>query len=249
MLLSASRLFWQRFVLVACAIFLSKRDKPIFGAILLPAILVIFYVATRTSTSAYPIAKITLTILPFVIGLVFVALSRIAPINPGHAVGALMKLFCAGTVAGAAARSVGYYSEVLKNEGLLRYVRELHFLNVCRELAEIKEKRVLLFENDPLLSRWLWYYARNNGVYFDGRLISDSFAPPLAPFARVPDLANVDFVANPDRIVDLRATNVSCLTPVDDMQLSVKAKGTIRTQGPPFRSLRRWMTSNSARSI
>ena len=132
---------------------LSRRDKPIFGAILLPAFLVILYLATRTPPSSYPIAKITLTILPFVIGLVFVALSRVAAINPGHAIGVLMKLLCAVIVAGAAAGSVRYYSEVLNNEGLLRYVREPHFLNVCRELEEIKNKRVLLFENDPLLTR------------------------------------------------------------------------------------------------
>ena len=71
------------------AIFLSKRDKPIFGAILLPAFLVILYLATRTPPSSYPIAKITLTILPFVIGLVFVALSRVAAINQNHAIGVL----------------------------------------------------------------------------------------------------------------------------------------------------------------
>jgi len=199
------------------AIFLSKRDKPIFGAILLPALLVILYLATRTPPSSYPIAKITLTILPFMIGLVFVALSRVAAINPGHAIEVLTKLFCVITVAGAAAGSVRYYSEVLKNEGLLRYVREPHFLNVCRELEKITKKRVLLFENNQLLTRWLCYHARHNDVYFDGRFITDSSVPPFAPFARVPDLANVDFVATRDRIVDLRAPSISCLTLVDDL--------------------------------
>ena len=140
-------------LVLAGAIFLSRRDKPIFGAILLPAILVILYLATRTPPSSYPIAKITLTILPFVIGLVFVALSRVAAINPGHAIGVLMKLLCAVTVAAAAAGSVRYYSEVLNNEGLLRYVREPRFLNVCRELEKIKNKRVLVFETHPLLTR------------------------------------------------------------------------------------------------
>ena len=127
-------------LVLAGAIFLSKRDKPIFGVILLPALLVILYLATRTPSSPYPIAKITLTMLPFTIGLVFIALSRIAAINPGHAIGVLLKLLCAATVAGAAAGSVGYYSEVLKNEGLLRYVREPHFLNVCRELEGITKQ-------------------------------------------------------------------------------------------------------------
>ena len=204
-------------LVIAGAILLSKRDKPIFGAILLPALLVILYLATRTPPSSYPIAKITLTMLPFAIGLVFVALSRIAAINPGHAIGVLMKLFCAVTVTFAAAGSVQYYSEVLNNEGLLRCLREPHFLSVCRELEKITNKRVLLFENDPLLTRWLCYYARRNDVYLDGRFISDSSVPPFAPFAKVPDLANVDFIATRDRIVDLRAPAVSCLTLIDDL--------------------------------
>ena len=49
------------------------------------------------------------------------------------------------------------------------------------------------------------YHARHNDVYFDGRYISDSPLPQLAPFSTVPDLANVDFVATRDRIVDLKA--------------------------------------------
>jgi hypothetical protein len=198
-------------------IVLSKRDKPIFGTILLPALLVILYLATRTPPSSYPMAKITLTILPFVTGLVFVALSRVGAINPGHAVGVLVKLFCAVTLAGAAAGSVRYYSEVLSNKGLLRYVREPRFQNVCRELEETKNKRVLLFENDPLLTRWLCYHARHNDVYLDGRFISDSSIPPFAAFARVPDLANVDIVAIRHRLVDLKAPGVSCLTLIDDL--------------------------------
>jgi hypothetical protein len=205
------------FLVLTGAFLLSKRDKLIFCAVLLPAFLLILYLATRTPPSSYPIAKITLTILPFVIGLVFVALSRVAAINPSHAIGVLTKLLCAATVAGAAAGSVRYYSAVLSNEGLLRDVREPHFQNICRELEKITNKRVLLFENDPLVTRWLCYHARHNNVYLDGRFISDSSVPPFAPFAKVPDLADVDFVATRDRIVNPRAPGVSCLTLVDDL--------------------------------
>ena len=203
-------------LVVASAIFLSKRDKPIFGAILLPAIFVILYLATRIPPSYYPIAKITLTILPFVTGLVFVGLSRVAAINRGHTIGVLMKLLCAITVAGAAAGSVRYYSEVLNNKGFLTYVREPHFLNVCRELEEISNKRVFVFETNPLLTSWLCYHARHNDVYFDGRLISDSPVPPGLPFSKVPDVATLDFVATRDRLVDLREPSLSCVTSVDD---------------------------------
>jgi hypothetical protein len=201
---------------LAGVIFLSKRDRLIFGAILLPIILVILYLAARTPPSRYPIAKITLTILPFVIGLMFVALSRVAANNQGRPIGVLKKLFCAFIVAAAAAGSVQYYTKVLKNEGLLSDVREARFQNVCRELEEIKNKRVLVFETHPLLTPWLCYHARHNDVYFENRSISDSPVPQFALFSKVPDLANVDFVVTRDRIVDLRALRVSSLTSVDD---------------------------------
>jgi hypothetical protein len=179
-------------LLFAGAIFLSRRDRLIFAAILLPAILVILYLATRSAPSYYPIAKIALTILPFVIGLVFLPLSRLAANNQGRPIGALMHLLCATIVAGTAAGSVRYYSEVLNDGGLLRIFREPRFLSVCRELEEMKNKRVFVFETHPLLTAWLCYHARHNDVYFDGRSISDSPVAPGLPFSRVPEFENVD---------------------------------------------------------
>jgi hypothetical protein len=204
-------------LLLAGAIFLSKRDKPIFGVILLPCILVILYFATRTPPPSYPIGKIVLTILPLVIGLVLIALSRAAAINQHRPAGVLIKLVTVTIVTTAAAGSVRYYCEVLNNEALLRYLREPRFSRVCRELEKIKNKRVFVFENDPLLNAWLCYHARANDVYFDSRFMGDSVILPLAPFSKTPDLANVDFVATRDRLVDLRAPKVACLTLVDEM--------------------------------
>jgi hypothetical protein len=204
-------------LLAAGAIFLSKRDRLILGAILLPCVLVMFYLATRTPPPSYPIGKIVLTILPFVIALVFVALSRVAANNQHRPVAVLKKILCAMIVTAAVAGSVRYYSEVLNNEALLRYLREPGFLDVCRELDRVRNKRLFVFENDPLLDAWLSYHARHNDVFFDSRFIGDSAAPPLAPFSNVPDLANLDFVATRDRLVDLRAPNVSCLTLVDEI--------------------------------
>jgi hypothetical protein len=203
-------------LLLTGAIGLSRRDKLIFGAGLLPVILVIFCFATPTPPSYYPIAKITLTILPFAIGLVFVALSRVAATNADRAVGVLKKLLCAFIVAAAAAGSVRYYSEVLNNEGLLTYVREPRFQNVCRELEEIKNKRLLIFETHPLLTPWLCYHARHNDVYFNVSLTSDPSFPDVDSSSKVPDLANIDFVVTRSQILDLRAPSVSCLTLVDD---------------------------------
>jgi len=216
------------------AFLLSRRDGLIFGAVLLPALLTILYVATRSPPSYYPIAKIVLTILPFVITLVFIALSRILGRNQGHSIGVLKKLLCAMIVLAAAAGSVRYYSEVLENEDLLRYVREPRFLSVCQNLERMKNKRVLVFETHPLLTAWLCYHARHNDVYFDGRMISDQPVPLLAPFSKVPDFGSIDFVATRDRIVDLRAPSVPCLTLVDDIQGEDRRDGRVRYWlGPP----------------
>jgi hypothetical protein len=213
---------------LAGVFFLARRDRLIFGAILLPGILVILYLATRTRLSYYPIGKITLSILPFVIGLWFVALSRVAATGRDRPIGLLKKLLSASIVAAAAAGSVRYYSEVLNNGDLLEFVREPRFLNVCRELEEIRNKRVLVFETHPFLTAWLCYHARHNDVYFDGRVISDSSVPPAASFSRVPDLGNVDFVATRDRIVDPRAPGALFLTLVDDSRSEDWRDGNVR---------------------
>ena len=203
-------------LVLAGLIILPRRDRLIFVAILLPCILAILYL-TRTAHSAYPIAKITLSILPLVSGLVFVALSRVALNNQGRTIRVLKNLLCAFIVAAATTGSVRYYCEVLNNSGgTLSDVREARFLNVCRELEKIKNKRVLVFETHPWITPWLCYHARHNDVYLDGRYISNPAFPELASISKVPDLANVDLVVTRDRIVDLKAPNVFCFTLVDD---------------------------------
>jgi hypothetical protein len=201
---------------VAGYIILSRRDKLVFAAILLPALLVILYLATRRVPSYYPIAKITLTILPLAIGFMFVAMSRFAANNLNQSFGLLTKLLGAFILATAAAGSVRYYSEVFRNEGLLRSLREPRFLNVCRQLQGIRNQRVFVFETNPLLTPWLCYHARQNDVYYDGRLISDSAVPPGLAFSIVPDLANLDFIATRTRIVDLKKPSVPYLISIDD---------------------------------
>jgi hypothetical protein len=217
-------------------IFLSPRDRLILGVIILPAILVIGYLATRRPPSYYPIAKIALTFLPFVIGLIFVSMSRIAAGNDDPRKGVPGKLLCAIIVIAAAAGSIRYYSGVLRNEDLLTLFREPHFMAVCRGLEQMKNQRGLVFETNPLLAAWLCYHARHNEVYFDGRLISDSPVPPNLPFSKVPDLENIDQVATRRRLVDLKATGVFCLTSVDDLPGEVRIDGHARYRlGPPAR--------------
>jgi hypothetical protein len=216
------------------ALLLSRRDMLILGAVLLPALLTIFYVATRSPPSYYPIAKIVLTILPFVITLIFIALSRISRGNQHHSIEVLKKLLCTMILLAAAAGSVRYYSEVLETEDLLRYVREPRFLSVCQNLEKMKNKRVLVFETHPLLTAWLCYHARHNDVYFGGRMISDQPVPLLAPFTKVPGFGSIDFVATRDRIVDLRAPSVPCLTLIDDVGGEDRRDGGVHYWlGPP----------------
>jgi hypothetical protein len=217
---------------LAGAVFLSRRDRLILGVILLPAVLVIVFLSTRIPFSYYPVAKITLTILPFLLGLVFIALSRVAP----HRQGRLMAVLSATLVAAAAAGSFQYYAEVLGNEGLLAVFREPRFLGVCRQLEQMRDKRVFVFETHPLLTAWLCYHARHNEVYFDGRLISDSPVPPGLPFAKIPDLENLDFIATREQIVDLRTGSVSCLASVDDAPGEDWTHRQVRYRlGPPAR--------------
>jgi hypothetical protein len=145
----------------------------------------------------------------------------------------LNKLLSALIIAVAAAGSVRYYSEVLNNEGFLRYVREPGFLSVCQGLEQIKGKRVLVFETHPSLAMWLCYHARHNDVYFSGGFM-DSTVPLPSPFSPVPDLEKVEFVVTRDCIVDLRAPKVSCLTLVDDTPGEDWTNGHVRYWlGPP----------------
>jgi hypothetical protein len=189
---------------LAGAVSLSRRDRLICGTILLPVLLVILYLATQTPPPAYPIAKLAITILPFALGLVLVGLTRIAAHDQHRLLRGLKKLISVSLVAVVAAGSARYYSEVLNNGGLLGIFREPRFLNVCRELEKMKNRRVFVFENIPLLTPWLCYHARHNDVYLDAQFTVDSDFLRLAPFSKVPGLKTVDFAVTPDRIIDLR---------------------------------------------
>jgi hypothetical protein len=194
---------------LAGAIFLTKRDRLIFGAILLPGIFLISCLATRSPVPSYPIAKITLTILPLVIGLVFVGLSQIPANSRRTTAGVPKKLLAAFIVAAAAGGSFRYYADVLNSSSLLVTFREPRFLNVCRRLEEIRNKRLYLFENDNLLTPWLCYHARHNDVYADLPLNINSAFSRNGPFAKARNLENIDFAVTPFRIFDLRAPTVS----------------------------------------
>ena len=220
----------------AGVLLLSKSDKLIFAAILLPVVVTIAYLTTRTPYSYYPVAKITLTVVPFLIGLVFAPLSGISARQSRRRVKVLMNLLSVSIVAVAAAGSARYYSAVLNNEGLLTVFRGSKFLDVCRELEAIKKSRVFIFETHPLLAAWLCYHARHNDVYFDGKCISDSQIPARLAFSNVPDLADIDLVITRDQITNFRTSGISSLTSIDDIAGEVWADGHAHyLLGPPAR--------------
>jgi hypothetical protein len=221
---------------LAGVLFLSKRDKLIFATILLPVVVIIVYLTTRQPYSYYPVAKITLTVVPFLIGLAFTPLSAISARQSHRQVRVLMNLLSASIVAVAVAGSIRYYSAVLNNEGLLTMFRGSKFLDVCRGLETIKKRRVFIFETHPLLAAWLCYHARHNEVYFDGQCISDSPIPTRLAFSNVPDLADIDLVATRDQITDFRPPGVSSLTSIDDIAGEVWTDGHAHyLLGPPAR--------------
>jgi hypothetical protein len=235
-LLSHCGVFLLVFLFLAGVLFLSGRDRLILGAILLPVGALILHLATRTPFSYYPVAKITLTVLPLLIGSAFIGPSRVAAGRSLRPFKMLTYALCAMIVLAAGAGSARYYSEVLDNNGLLKAFRDPDFLSVCRDLEKLKDKRVLIFETQPLLAAWLCYHARHNEVYFDGRLLSNSPIPPGLSFSELPDLASVDFVAARDRITDLKVPGLTCLTSVDDVPGESRNDAHVRyLLGPPAR--------------
>jgi hypothetical protein len=235
-LLSNCGAFLVGLLFLTGVLFLSGGDRLILGAILAPVGAVILYLATRAPYSYYPLAKITLTILPLLIGLAFIGLSRIGDTRWLRALKMLTYAPGAVIVLAAGAGSGRYYSEVLDNDGLLKAFRAPDFLGVCRDLEKLKDKRVVIFETQPLLAAWLCYHARHNEVYFDGRLLSNSPIPPGLSFSELPDLAGVDFVATRERITDLKVPGVSCLTSVDDVTGESRNDAHVRyLLGPPAR--------------
>jgi hypothetical protein len=216
---------------IAGALFLSQRDKLILASIFFPSLLLVLYLLSRKPPSYYPVAKITLTLLPLALGLVFIAFQQTSRRHRyqkliGVLLGAIL-LVCAG------AGSFGYYCEVLNNQGMLTIFREPRFLEVSNKLEDLTGKKVLVFEAQPLLAAWLCYHARHNDTYFDGTLISDSAVPPNLPFANIPALENLDFVVTRDQLINLKTPGVAYLSFIDSQAEDRSNNQTRYWLGPP----------------
>jgi hypothetical protein len=78
---------------------------------------------TRPHPAYYPIAKMILSLIPFVIGLVFLQFSRFGKNTHRPPVELLKKACAVLIVAAAGAGSIRYYCGVLNNDGPLKYLK------------------------------------------------------------------------------------------------------------------------------
>ena len=115
-------------------------------------------------------------------------------------------------------------------------VREPGFINVCRRLELVKNRKVLLFDLDRYILGWLCYHARNNDVYCDARSIGSVDLLKTFPFSVVPKLDSLDLVVSRDRIIDPKTAKRMCGTLIDSFQEPDYENGKIRYWlGPPTR--------------
>jgi fatty-acid desaturase len=124
-----------------------------------------YVIAAYSEVAPIGLCTLALTILRLLIGLAFIGLSRIAATRWLRALKMLTYALCAVIVLAAGAGSARYYSEVHDNDGLLKAFRDPDFLGVCRDLEKLKDKRVVIFETQPLLAAWLCYHARHPGAF------------------------------------------------------------------------------------
>ena len=215
---------------------LPKSEKLVFGSVLLPVVLLAAYLGTRVPLPVYPITKLMFSFSPFAAVFVFVAISRLLPPN-GSRVLDLSKIFISVVLVVATAfGSIKEYRLAVGNSGDSALVREPGFINVCRRLELVKNRKVLLFDLDRYILGWLCYHARNNDVYCDARSIGSVDLLKTFPFSVVPRLDSLDLVVSRDRIIDPKTAKTMCGTLIDSFQQPDYENGKIRYWlGPPTR--------------
>jgi hypothetical protein len=195
------------FALVAVIGFLllQRSEKLVFGSILLPVLGIASYLATRVPLPAYPIAKLIFSFSPFVCVLLFSAISKFALPKANQLSSLLRTSFLVLLVATAACGSIKEYRGVVNKTEFLESLRDPSFLDVCRGLESIRDKKVLLWDTNPFRLAWLCYHARKNDVYCHARQIGNaSVTDQSLPFLDIPRIESIDFVVSRDRIVNTR---------------------------------------------
>jgi hypothetical protein len=228
------------FVLLAIPgfIFLKRFQRLAFGSVLLPFIAVAFYFATKTPLPVYPLTKLIFSFLPLISILAFAAIAKFTLPRTERLTtlcrAALLLLF----VAVAARGSIQEYQKTWNDNELIEspLIRNPNFLDVCRQLEGIKNKRVLLFETNRSLFFWLCYHARNNDVFtmLDPAEIFLASEPEKFPFCQIPKLDDVDLVVTRNRIVDTKSGPDMCLSVIDPSRGEQRENGNnLYWLGPP----------------
>jgi hypothetical protein len=198
---------------------LKRPEKVVLGCLVLPVIVAISLLAIRVPLPVYPIAKLIFSFSPFLCILACYAVSPFGPANGNFLLGAARILLMALLLAVASLGSIKEYRIVTDNTELLASLRDPKFLDVCRRLEEVKNKKILLFEADRFLVAWLCYHARNADTYCDARFIGDvATINQSFLFLSTPRLETVDLFVSRDRIVDTKSDAPSCLVLVDNAQ-------------------------------
>jgi hypothetical protein len=84
------------------------------------------------------------------------------------------------------------------------------FLDVCRKLESLRDKKVLISDNDPFRVAWFCYHARKNDVYCSATQIGNaSVIGQSLPFLDIPRIESIDFVVSRDRIVNTKSAGSS----------------------------------------
>jgi hypothetical protein len=211
---------WQLFSELAGVLFaamaiigfllLQRSEKLAFGSILLPVLGVVFFLATRVPLPAYPIAKLIFSFSAFACVLAFSAISKFA-LPKAHQLSKLLRTsLLILLVATAAWGSIKEYYGVVNETDFLESLRDPSFLDVCRGLENLRDKTVLICDNDPYRVAWFCYHARKNSVYCSATQIGNvSVIGQSLPFLDIPRTENIDFVVTRDRIVDTKSAGSS----------------------------------------
>jgi hypothetical protein len=200
------------FALVAVIGFLllQRSEKLVFGSILLPVLGIASYLATRVPLPAYPIAKLIFSFSPFVCVLVFSAISRLVWPKANQLSGLLRISLSVLLVAAAACGSIEEYRGVVNKSEFLERLSDRGFLDVCRKLESLRDRKVLICDNDPFRLAWFCYHARKNDVYCSATQIGNaSVIDQSLPFLDIPKMENIDWVVSRDGIVSTKRAGSS----------------------------------------
>jgi hypothetical protein len=214
---------------------LPSREKLVFGSVLLPVLVIAAYLSSQVPLPVYPITKLMFSFSPFAAVLAFSAISRLLSPNGNPGLGMSRVFIPVVLLVVAALGSIGEY-RLVADPADSALLREPGFINVCRRLELLKNKKVLLFDLDRYILGWLCYHARNNEVYCDARAIGSVDLVRTFPFSVVPKMDSLDLVVSRDRIIDPKTPKAMCGVLIDSLQEPASENGKIRYWlGPPTR--------------